>query len=155
MRILNKIRKYSRLQNNFLLRVWVHQPVSKKPIMILLSVLKFLISVLGIPRKSHDLVVWSWCNVFGNTDTTPSLSASPCKYIYNIKEMIITAILKVENLGVNFHNVRTWYSLHFTGQEPGCEPIKALSIAVYFGFSCYFLTAKLKPNIITLHHACE
>jgi len=50
-------------------------PVSNTPTIIWLSILEFLFTFKGNPRKSHDLVVCSWRTVFGNTETTFSSSA--------------------------------------------------------------------------------
>ena len=56
-------------------------PVSNTPTIMLLSIGWFLFTDWGIPKKSHDLVVWSFCILLGNTDTTFSFSVMDA-YMY-------------------------------------------------------------------------
>jgi len=49
-------------------------PVSIMPMMMSDSLAGFCIAVSGKPKKSHDLVVWSWRVLLGNTETMPFLS---------------------------------------------------------------------------------
>ena len=53
-----------------------HTPVSSMPTMTSPSVGRLRRAFLGKPRKSHDLVVWSWYVRLGNTETTPSVPES-------------------------------------------------------------------------------
>jgi len=55
-----------------------HTPVSIMPTMTSASVGRLRRAVSGKPRKSHDLVVWSWYVRLWKTDTISSVLDSFC-----------------------------------------------------------------------------